>query len=93
MATFTVRVELHDADDSDYDTLWTEMKARGFKRRVTSDDGITYKLPPAEYSYDGDITRSDVLKKAKEAAAATGRDYAVLVTESAGRTWSGLEKV
>ncbi len=93
MAKFPVRVELLDAEEADYDTLWDEMKAEGFKRTVKDSDGVKCRLPPAEYSYRGDATRDDVLTKAKAAAAKTGKKHRILVTESAGRTWHNLEKV
>ena len=35
MANFTVRVELHGADESDYETLYENMKAKGFTRLGT----------------------------------------------------------
>jgi hypothetical protein len=93
MAAFTTRVELHDAVSSDYDKLHEEMKNRGFKQTVRSDDGITYQLPDAEYNYSGDITRLEVRDKAKAAASQVKKSFGILVTESDGRAWYGLEKV
>jgi hypothetical protein len=93
MATFTTRVELHDADWSDYETLHAAMKSAGFSRQITSSDGITYHLPTAEYDRQGNLTRQQVLDDAKRAAAKTKKDAGILVTESAGRKWWGLEKV
>ena len=93
MATFTTRVELHKAYEDDYEVLHAAMEQRGFSRQITSDDGVTYHLPTAEYNYSGSKTRSRVLELAKEAASETNKKYAVLVTESKGRSWSGLEHV
>lgn len=93
MATFTTRVELHKAYEDDYEVLHAAMEQRGFSRQITSDDGVTYHLPTAEYNYSGSKTRSRVLELAKEAASETNKKYAVLVTESNGRSWSGLEHV
>lgn len=90
MDTFTTRVELHYADEDDYETLHASMERRGFSRFITSDDGATYHLPTAEYNYSGSKTRTDVLALAKAAAAETKKKYAVLVTESKGRTWQSL---
>ena len=92
MASFTIRVELHDATRDDYTKLHEKMRSQGFSQTIKSDDGITYQLPPAEYDYTGYATRSQVLEKANAAAALTKPRYAVLVTESAGRTWYGLAK-
>jgi hypothetical protein len=93
LATFTTRVELHKAYEDDYEVLHAAMEQRGFSRQITSDDGVTYHLPTAEYNYSGSETRSRVLELAKEAASETNKKYAVLVTESKGRSWSGLEHI
>jgi hypothetical protein len=93
MAGFTVRVELHNATWSDYEKLHTEMVGQGFKNTIKSDEGTVYELPPAEYNFEGNLTRAQVLERAKTAAGRTNLKYAVLVTESNGRTWHGLSKV
>lgn len=92
MPKFTTRVELHGASEDDYETLHEAMEEAGFSRQITSSDGKTYYLPWAEYSREGGLSRDQVLATAKDAAAQTGRKYAVLVTESAGRTWHGLKE-
>ena len=92
MAQFTVRVELHDADGDDYDTLHAAMKNEGFSRFIKSDGGSKYHLPTAEYTREGELTRKQVLDSAKSAAAETGKEAGILVTESNGRSWSGLDK-
>lgn len=91
MASFTIRVELHDADWGDYTKLHGEMTKRGFSQTVCSDGGKVYELPPAEYNLIGELTRSQVLDRAKAAASAVKQKFGVIVTESAGRTWFGLQ--
>lgn len=93
MPSFTIRVELHHADDDDYETLHSEMEDRGFRRTIVSDDNTTYHLPTAEYNYSGNVDLDAVLTKAKSAARATGKSAAVLVTQSGGRKWHGLAEV
>jgi hypothetical protein len=100
MATFTVRVQLKNVsnDESEvYSDLHDEMRSRGFSRTITSDDGVTYDLPNAEYNFEGNKTRSEVLALAKAASKKavmyTDNEYMILVTESKGRTWFGMEKV
>ena len=93
MANFTIRVELHDAVWSDYVALHGEMKKRGFLLTITSDDGKVYELPPAEYNYEGYVTRDQVFEGAKSAASVIKKSFAVLVTQGAGRTWCGLKLV
>jgi hypothetical protein len=92
VATFTTRVELHRAYEDDYEVLHAAMERRGFSRQITSDAGKTYHLPTAEYNYSGSKTRDQVLDLAKAAASETNKQHAVLVTESSGRTWSGLKQ-
>ncbi|ELI5391002.1 type V toxin-antitoxin system endoribonuclease antitoxin GhoS [Vibrio parahaemolyticus] len=93
MASFTVRIVLHDADWEDYNKLYEEMNKEGFSDEISSNDGTAYELPDGEYTISGNLTKSDVLSKAKNAASKTGEKYAVLVTQSSGRTWYGLKKV
>ena len=93
MARFTVRVELHAATYSDYETLHASMERRGFSRQITSDDGITYQLPTAEYEGGGNLTSQQVLDAAKVAAAETRKTYEILVTEANRRMWVGLTQV
>lgn len=90
---YTVRVELHRATIDDYEQLHAAMKAAGFSRFITDRDNVKYHLPTAEYNYEGDASRDQVLEKARRAASTTGLSYAVLVTESNGRTWQNLPKV
>jgi hypothetical protein len=93
LSTFTTRIELHRAYEDDYEVLHAAMEQRGFSRQITSDDGVTYHLPTAEYTFTGTRTRSQVLELAKAAASETNKKFAVLVTESNGRSWTGLEKI
>jgi hypothetical protein len=93
LAMFTTRVELHRAYEDDYEILHATMEQRGFSRQITSDDGITYHLPTAEDNYAGNKTRSQILELAKAAASETNKKFAVLVTESNARSWSGLERI
>ena len=91
MAQFTVRVELHDAQWNDYETLHTAMQQQGFSRLITTDDGRIYHMPWAEYDGSGSLTSMQVLGLAQQAATRTGKKHAILVTESASRAWIGLQ--
>jgi hypothetical protein len=93
MASFMTRVELHNASSKDYETLHAAMEHVGFSRTIRSDDGHVYHLPTAEYICSGSFTRGQVLQSAKGAAGTTGKSFAVIVTESAGSTWSNLHQV
>lgn len=91
MADFTVRVELHGAEWEDYDALRVEMEAEGFSAAVQGSGGMAYELPAGEYVLSGELTRPQVLARARRAADRSGCGYAILVTESVGRAWCGLE--
>lgn len=92
MPRFTVRVELHDADTwAHYEKLYEYMGREGFTDTLVTEQGHV-KMPPAEYNYEGSATRAEVLAKAQAAAGRVVTSYAVLVTESTGRAWSGLKK-
>ena len=91
MAKFTTRVELHDADDTDYDDLHEYMRDEGFTRTIEA-DGKRYRIPPAEYNRVAELSCDDVRSAAVRAAKKTGKTYEVLVTEGT-RCWIGLEEV
>jgi hypothetical protein len=93
MAEFTVRVELHGAEWEDYDALRVEMGAEGFSATVQGSGGMAYELPAGEYAVTADATRQQVLARVKRGADRSGFSYVVLVTESVGRAWWGLEPV
>jgi len=93
MASFTTRILLRGAaSESEYETLHVSMRKQGFLRTITSNDGIVYKLPPAEYNLTGSYNRDQVLDLAKEAIKALPNRIAeILITESAGRIWNNLQ--
>jgi hypothetical protein len=91
MASFTVRVELHNADSDDYDTLHEKMAEEGFRRTIIV-EGVSYYLPTAEYILDGEFTRKRTLDKADTAAKETGLAHSILVTEANRRLARGLAK-
>jgi hypothetical protein len=92
MARFITRVELHAADDDDYEKLHSAMEMEGFERTITSDEGVIYHLPTAEYYREIALTRQDVLDAAKRAATKNRKNFGAIVTESNGITWSSLNK-
>ena len=92
MSLFTVRIELHDAQWSDYEGLHSAMQRQGFSRRITSDDRQQYHMPWAEYNGAAALSSLQVLNIAQVAANSTGKKHAVLVTEAKSRSWSGLQK-
>ena len=90
MANFTVRVELHQAEWPDYDKLHEAMEGKGFSRQIAADDGQIYQMPWAEYNGSGNLTCVEVRDIARAAAATTGKQNSVFVTEATSRAWIGL---
>lgn len=91
MSTYTVRVELHSSQyNPDFTTLHQAMANEGFSKLITSDGGTIYYLPRGEYTVTTSKSRADVLADVKRAVKATKDSAEILVTESLGRTWSGL---
>ena len=90
MASFLVRVELHNATWDDYERLHSEMGNRGFSREVTGDNGQIYQLPTAEYVTHSASGLENVRVLAAKAAHTTGRKYGVIVAEYSRSAWVGL---
>ena len=90
---FIVRVELHSADEDDYDTLHKAMRDRGFSQTVIFDNGLEYHLPPAEYYAEGERTSSELLRLAQAAARKTGLSASIVVAETVFIRASGLTQV
>ncbi|EKW0740513.1 Uncharacterised protein [Citrobacter freundii] len=95
MTSYTVRVELHDAEGSDYDDLHEEMAKQGFSKTILL-NGVEHDLPTAEYSLiENGTTASAVLKKANTAAQKVQSEPkpSIIVTETEKpRMTSGLTK-
>jgi len=90
MASFTIRVELHDANWQHYTNLANDLARSGVTDLITASDGVTYKMSPGEYNYEGNATIDNVLNAVRQAANRTGKANAVFVTEAAGRMWIDL---
>jgi hypothetical protein len=94
MARFTVRVELHDyATGEEYAVLKTRLAAAKFVDYIQGDTGQWYRLPPAEYYTEGEVSGELVRDRAAQVAATVKPRYAVLVTEGPMRYWRGLEPI
>lgn len=91
MPAYTIRVELHDANWQHYVDMARDLATKGITDVITADDGTSYKMSPAEYTYVGSGSIDDVLNAVKASAALTGKRSAVFVTEATRRKWIGLE--
>jgi len=93
MSSYTIRVELHNATWQNYADLAKDLAAKGITDLITASDGVTYKMSPAEYNYEGDATTETVLNSVKASANKTGCSSAVFVTQANQRMWNGLQPV
>ncbi|ELY2798354.1 type V toxin-antitoxin system endoribonuclease antitoxin GhoS [Cronobacter dublinensis] len=94
MTNYTVRVELHYADNDDYEALHEEMSNENFRRTI-SIDGVKWELPTAEYSIVCDLTPHEILSKAQKAAnkVQPEPEPSIIVTGSPSpRVFSGLKR-
>ncbi|CAE6872148.1 type V toxin-antitoxin system endoribonuclease antitoxin GhoS [Paraburkholderia domus] len=79
MNWFITRVELHSADEEDYQKLHEEMEARRFFRAIQDQSGTYHQLPTAMYfSQSMELDSVAVKSLAVDAANATGRRSWVL---------------
>lgn len=93
MTSFIIRVELHNATSKHYDDLAKNLAAIGVVDTIRGNDGRRFKLPPAEYHYEGAVTLQQVYNSVTSVASRVLSNNAVLVTESNGCMWTGLTVV
>lgn len=94
MAKFTIRVELRNSQDADYDELHKKMEAKGFSRTVAmTTSSSVLVLPNAEYSYESETKdKSAVGELAESVAEKIRKNPKIMVTKSAGRWFSNLDE-
>ena len=93
MALFTTRIELHSIFKEDHQVLQQALRNENFIPTIKDEQGGIFILPTSEYNKEGEYTKEQVFDSAIRAACKTGKEYSILVTESAGRCWANLAKV
>ena len=89
----TVRIELPDAPEGDYERLHADMKNAGFSRIITGKDGVSYHLPHATYSKRvTGLSVRQMCDAVRPIARRAHPEPRVLVIAGL-RAWSGLEPV
>jgi hypothetical protein len=88
---YMIRVELHKASEVHYQRLHSVLAAKGVTNTIRADDGSTYKLPPAEYTYSGNESVTAVRDAVGSLAATVLPNPAVVVTQRVGCAWTGLK--
>lgn len=90
---FTIRIELHNASSSQYAELATKLANVGITDTIRGDDGVLYRLPPAEYNNEAGVDLMTVRTLCAGIAASVAASSAVLVTEGTRRAWNGLQRL
>ena len=93
MAFFTIRVLMSGATQGDYGNLGLRLSAVGVRDAIQDDAGGWYRLPPAEYNYEGTATADQVLATVSAVAQTVGRPFQVFVTQASKRVWRGLPSI
>ena len=92
MSSYTVRVELHRASDTDYENLHSAMEEAGFVRWIKGDNQ-RFRLPTAEYNLPNSSLGKEAVRDKAKAATNSVKPRPepwILVTPTEGRIWSGL---
>ncbi|MCC3701836.1 type V toxin-antitoxin system endoribonuclease antitoxin GhoS [Rouxiella badensis] len=91
-STFTVRVQLHEADWAQYEKLHAKMEESGYARQVTAESGTTYFLPDGEFSIRSSRQEGEIADEVITIANGVKDNACAVVTKSAGRAIRGLRK-
>ena len=87
MKKFLTRVELHDANPTQYELLHIHMAQRKFARGVLSDDGRTYSLPTGTYTSFGELSAVSVRDLASAAAKLVSPNHWIMTVEFTDAAW------
>ena len=83
MARFTTTIELHGANEQDYNTLHTELQKRSFVAIKGIADNGKLPLPRKdEFNREGNISIQDVTDAVLRAAGKTGKKYSFTIIKS-----------
>ncbi len=82
----------HDSASIDSEkALQQALLEAGFFDTIVGSNRITYRLPPLVYHSICELTKDQILDRAKRIALRTGKQCAIMVTECADTAWVGLE--
>lgn len=85
MAKFTTTIELHNADENNYETLHAEMKKecfveiRRYAAKSNEKQAISWR---EEYRREGNVTIQEVTDAVMRAAVKTGKKYSFTIIRS-----------
>lgn len=79
MARFITTIELHNADETDYEKLNAELEKKSFKGKKDSRQQAGSPVQKKEYNREGNITLQEVTDIVVQAAARTGKQYSFTI--------------
>ena len=84
MSKFIARIQLHSANEIDYETLNREIEKDPAVLKKRNLSVKADKIKRGEYNYRGNISLSDVANAVYRAIKKTGRDYSFTVMKNKG---------
>jgi hypothetical protein len=88
---YMIRVELHGATYAHYEKLHQALAAHRVTNVIAGASGVRYKLPPAEYTYTGNESASEVRDAVYGVAETVLANPAVVVSQRLACAWQGLQ--
>jgi hypothetical protein len=82
MAKFITTIQLHKADEKDYEKLNREMEKASFHLKKGYSPGNVATVKRGEYNCTGNITLKDVADTVYRAIKKTGRDYSFTIMKN-----------
>ncbi|MEZ3501431.1 hypothetical protein [Pantoea sp. KPR_PJ] len=95
MPIYDISIELRGEVDAagDYRRLLKAMNDNGFRHSISDGGDKTYWLPRDVFSYQGNMTRQEIMERVYHLLTDFIPAPGVMVTESAGRSCRGLREI
>ena len=82
MPKFLTTIQLHDADESDYNRLYNELAKNSTKKGKHVVNSIGHITGKIEYKREGDVTIQEVTDTVFRAVTKTGKKYSFTITRN-----------
>jgi hypothetical protein len=79
MAKFITSIQLHDADESDYNKLEHELEKELFRKEKPATKNKSSDTSKGEFRREGKVTIQDVTKAVFNAVTKTGKNYSFTI--------------
>jgi len=95
MPVYDISIELRGKVNAaeEYRRLRNAMNDNGFRHSIADDSDKTYWLPRDIFTYQGDITKQELMDAVYHLLTEFVPAPGVMVTESVGRCWRGLREI